>query len=536
MPRETQRSTASAPGGQCVVAGAAAWRAWVGFVFFGVLLCGCGSLATGAERARRSTSAERDAPRLGRHIPSVTGKESLTFTLKLDDAFTRMDVEACPHGFALEGLNAPSPNAQALLAGGKIITPEGDTPCPDENVALPHLKRDECVRYSVLFPVLPLSPQGSPDPTAFRRVDSDLLASPDLWLWVPTPRPIGVRIHAHFMLPAGVSAALPWSGSGSGSDFEIPETAFAWKSAGAFTHSAPSAPLDVPGTQLDLAVLGAGFPDHEGEVRAWLEQGARTSSLLFGGFPVKRAQVIAVPGDRSGPAFGMALRGGGPTVVILLDRHASAATLHEDWTCTHEFLHLGVPRLPPEDAWLFEGVATYYTEITRARAGVISPQQAAQHLLQGFARGRAGAGKHTLREDSSEMRARHAFFRVYWSGAALAFLTDIAARRAGGSSLDAALRSFAACCAASAEDWTAERVLAHLDASLGAPRFANQAHAWLDRKEFPDVDSTLRALGIALGRHGEAVFSRAADTALRNSLFAVDASQTPADREPHQAR
>ncbi|MEO8905555.1 MAG: hypothetical protein ABI488_23815 [Polyangiaceae bacterium] len=532
MPRETPRPSQPAPGRQRV---AAAGRGGASFVFFGVLLSGCGSHATGAERTRGSTSAERDAPRLGRHIPSVTGQESLTFTLKLDDAFTRMDVEACPHGFALEGLNAPSPNAQALLAGGKIITPEGDTPCPDENVALPHLKRDECVRYSVLFPLLPrlrLSRHGSPDPTAFRRVESDLLASPDLWLWVPTPRPIGVRIHAHFALPAGVSAALPWVGSGS--DFEIPETAFAWKSAGAFTHSPPSAPLDVPGTQLDLAVLGAGF-DHEGEVRAWLEQGARASSLLFGGFPVKRAQVIAVPADRPGPAFGMALRGGGPAVVILLDRHASVATLHNDWTCTHEFLHLGVPRLPPEDAWLFEGLATYYTELARARAGVITPQQAAQHLLEGFARGRAGTGKHTLRDDSSEMRARHAFLRVYWSGAALAFLTDIAARRAGGSTLDTALRSFAECCAASNEDWTAERVLAHLDASLGAPRFANQARAWLDSKEFPDVDSTLRALGIALGTHGEAVFSRAADAALRDSLFALDASQTPADREPHQA-
>jgi len=338
-------------------------------------------------------------------------------------------------------------------------------------------------------------------------------------------------------------AVLPWSspnllggastGADAGTDFEIPETAFSWKSAGAFVHS-PSPPLNVSEARLDLAVLGSPV-EHEADVRAWLEQGARTSSLLFGGFPVHRVQLIVVPGARSGPAFGMALRGGGPAIVILLDRRVTAASLHDDWTCTHEFLHLGVPRLPPEDAWLFEGLATYYTELTRARAGTITAQQAAQHLLEGFQRGRAAAGQYTLREDSREMRSRHAFFRVYWSGAALALLTDVAARRAGGTTLDAALRSFAQCCAASQADWTAQQVLARLDRFLGAPRFTGVASAWLGRKEFPDLAGTLRALGIAPGTHGEAVFSPAPDAKLRDALFSR-ASQSDADGEPHQTQ
>ncbi|HEY1534924.1 MAG TPA: hypothetical protein VGF76_12940, partial [Polyangiaceae bacterium] len=263
--------------------------------------------------------------------------------------------------------------------------------------------------------------------------------------------------------------------------------------------------------------------------------GVRTSSLLLGHFPVPRALIIVVPGARTGPAFGMALRGGGPAVVILLDRNADAATLSSDWTCTHELLHLGVPRLPPEDAWLFEGLATYYTEVTRARAGIISPAEAYQHLLDGFARGRNGAGQQTLRDASREMRARHAFFRGYWAGAALAFLTDIAARRAGGTTLDSALRSFAECCAASEEDWTAERVLARLDASLGAPRFADQARTWLDRKEFPDLDATLRALGVAPGAHGGALLTAAPEARLRDAIMARE-SHAGANREPHQGQ
>jgi hypothetical protein len=489
--------------------------------FWGVLLCGCGQRAVLAERSHPGST-----PRVGRHIPSVTGQESLSYAVQLDAALTRIDVQACPSGFAIERLNAPSPGAQSLLSGGKIITSEGDYPCPDEGVDLAPLKPGECLRYSVLLP------EKSADPSAFRRSGADVLASPDLWLWVPTPRPVGVRMRAHFTLPEGVVAALPWAGSGV--DFEIPETAFAWKSGGAFMHSALQ-PLAAAGAELELSVLGPGFAEHDTDVRDWLLEGARTSSLLLGHFPVPRALVVAVPGDRRGPAFGMALRGGGPAVVILLDRHADAATLRRDWTCTHEFLHLGVPRLPPEDAWLFEGLATYYTEVTRARAGIISSAQAYQHLLDGFARGRAGAGTHTLRDDSREMRTRHAFFRVYWSGAALALLTDIASRRAGGVTLDSALRSFAECCAAAEDDWTAERVLARLDGTLGAPLFADQAKTWLDRKEFPDFEAALHALGVAPGSRGEAAFSRAPDAQIRDAIMARD-SHARANGEPHQAQ
>jgi len=495
-------------------------------IFWGVLLCGCGQRAVRAERARAGSSGGSAVPRAGQHIPSVTGQESLSYAVQLNAALTRIDVEACPSGFAIERVNAPSPGAQALLEGHKIITPEGDFSDPEEGVDLPSLKPGECLRYHVLLP------EKSPDPSAFRRVGADVLASPDLWLWVPTPRPVGVHLHAHFTLPEGVVAVLPWSGSGA--DFEIPETAFAWKSGGAFTHSAVQ-PLAAAGAELELSVLGGGFPEHDADLRDWLIQGAETSSLLLGHFPVPRALVVAVPGDRTGPAFGMALRGGGPAVVILLDRHADAASLRSDWTCTHEFLHLGVPRLPPEDAWLFEGLATYYTEVTRARAGIISSAQAYQHLLDGFARGRNGAGSHTLRDDSSEMRARHAFYRVYWSGAALAFLTDIAARRAGGSTLDGALRSFADCCAADEDDWTAARVLARLDATLGAPRFAEQAKTWLDRKEFPDLQAALRALGVAPGTHGQAVFSAAPDAPIRDAIMARE-SHASANRQPHQSQ
>ena len=450
------------------------------------------------------------AARLGTHIPSSSGTERLVFNVRIEPELRRIEVELCPSGFRIERLNAPSPGAERLLEGNAVITPQGNYGRHEQSVELPASKPDECLRYAVELPEKTLDP--TLDPSSFRRAGADALVSPDLWLWIPSPRPEGLTMELRCSLPSGLVAHLPWQGT-------LPETAFAWKSAGAFSH-APPVPLLVDGGELSVAALGDGFAAQAGAVRAWIAQGAHASSRLFDHFPVPRALVIAVPGERVGPGFGMALRGGGPAVVIFLDRHARATSLANDWTATHEFLHLGVPRLPPEDAWLFEGLATYYTEIVRARAGIISQAVAYQHLLEGFERGKSNGGSLTLRDESGQMQALHAFHRVYWAGAALAFLTDVESRRAGRGTLDRALAEFAECCAASEDDWGAERVLAHLDENMGAALYTEQARRWLDRREFPEVERTLRALGVARGPRGQAIFGPAPEAAIRDAIMA----------------
>jgi len=445
------------------------------------------------------------------HEPAMA---HVAYQVRVDGDPAHLAIKLCPEGFRLTALRPPRPGARAALRGAKIFTPEGDFPCGEEGLDLPALALNECLEYAV-----DLNKSGA-QPSSLQQADDDLLASPDEWLWVPEPRPPGLGVSVQFELPEGLFAAFPWPRMAA--DWAPAATAFTWKSAGAFTHRAPLR-LAVAGAELDVALLGAGF-DRPADLEHWISEGARASAGLFGRFPLPRALVIAVPSERTGPAFGMALRGGGPAVVIFVDRHASTASLASDWTCAHEFLHLGVPRLPPEDAWFFEGLATYYAEVTRARAGQIRAAQAYQHLLDGFARGQAHGTGRTLREESAEMRENHAFYRVYWAGAALAFLVDVEARRARGPSLDHALREFARRSADSEEDWTAERVMTEVDAALGAARYATLAKAWLDRKEFPDLASTVRALGIARGTRGDASYGPAVDAALRDAIMAKVAS------------
>ena len=251
-----------------------------------MLLLGCERQRTGALTRTAWPTVTRASPRVGRHVPSQTGSETLAYTIELDAALTRIDVQVCPRGFRIERLNAPGPGARELLEAGRVITPVGDLPCAEEGVDLPRLEVDECLRYRVLVP------EQSPDASGLRRVGGDLLASPDLWLWIPTPRPLGLSLTAHFSLPEGVTPVVPWPGKGA--DFTLPESAFTWKSSGAFSHL-PSVSLEVAGSKLAVSVLGAGFGAHQAAVYDWLTEGARCANLLFGRFPVPESSVIVVP-------------------------------------------------------------------------------------------------------------------------------------------------------------------------------------------------------------------------------------------------
>ena len=123
-------------------------------VFFGcVLSCGCSRHTGGRRPAIRCLRARpRIAARVGTHIPSVTGRERLDFAVRVDADLKRIEVELCPSGFRIERLNAPSPGAERLLAGGAISTAEGDYACPGEGVDLPHTRSDECLHYAVELP------------------------------------------------------------------------------------------------------------------------------------------------------------------------------------------------------------------------------------------------------------------------------------------------------------------------------------------------------------------------------------------------
>ncbi len=79
-------------------------------------------------------------------------------------------------------------------------------------------------------------------------------------------------------------------------------------------------------------------------------------------------------------------------------------------------------------------------------------------------------------------------------------------------------------------------MLGQLDATLGAPRFSSLARAWLDRADFPELDDTWRALGVAPGKRGEAVLTPARDAAIRDAILALPAEAQGQPEQRHQPR
>jgi hypothetical protein len=300
--------------------------------------------------------------------------------------------------------------------------------------------------------------------------------------------------------------------------YRIPNTAFVWKTSGAFGYFKYDS-IAVNGGALDVAMLD-GLTSAKPPVLAWLKQAGDAVSDFYGRFPVRRALTVVVPQTQREHSFGMAVRGGGIVTVILLPAAISEAELDRDWTPVHELLHLGVPRMAQEDAWFFEGLATYYTEVVRARARMQTAREAWQELVWGFARGRRSGTGLTLQAESAAMQETRAYHRVYWVGAAIALMVDVELRKRQGPLLENALRAFANCCSETEDDWTSAQAIAYCDRALGSDVFASISARYRNSSEFPRLEPLLSALGVRVDAQNNVTLDNTAELSqLRRNIL-----------------
>lgn len=396
---------------------------------------------------------------------------STRYVFRLDRALESLQARVCTSGYRASELEPPIPEARAYRSAESR-------------------EADDCFRYSIDLKAAEKTWYGLASP---RRLRNALVLSPDFWLWVPRGKPERGSVTARFELPPGFDAAVPWPFDADGV-YRVPPSQFELTSQAAF-GKLEKRRLRVGAAVIEVAALGGGWSDTESEVLAWLRRAAEAEARLLGVFPVERAFVLLVRDAKRKALFGYALRGGGPTVVLLMPDNPRPELLADDWVAVHELTHLAVPEMPREDAWLYEGIATYYTYVLRARAGLISEERAWANLFDGFARGEASETGATLELDSARMRRTHAYFRVYWAGAAFALAVDIELRKRG-KSLDAALRELARVCDADTE-YASQDLLTKLDAWIGEPVLVPLATEHLGRTGFADTERYARWLGVS---------------------------------------
>ena len=168
---------------------------------------------------------------------------------------------------------------------------------------------------------------------------------------------------------------------------------------------------------------------------------------------------------------------------------ATMAELVKDWTLYHEFTHLFHPYLGSRGRWVAEGFASYYQNVLRAKAGVISADYAWERMIAGFTRGEQQSRK-------GQTVASGGLMRTYWTGAVMALALDMRLRQQNGTTLGNVLGEFSACCLPAHRSWQPLRFMQKLDEISNTEMFTEIYRDYSSKLKFPNYQVLLQALDI----------------------------------------
>ena len=360
------------------------------------------------------------------------------------------------------------------------------------------------------------------------QLGEDIVAAPELWLLhadLEGSAPAQIDVG----LPQGWSISAPWRAepqeagagrtptAGTQRRFVIAPTPANWSSAVAIGRFDEET-ITLPGGVLRLTILHGPDAAQRATLRAWFDRVSRAILSAYGRLPLADVQVLVIPTQgrgRRGVLFGQSVRGQGNSLQLLVDASRPAADFDDDWMAVHELSHLMHPYLGDRGAWLSEGLATYYQNVLRARAGLLTADQGWAELADGFARSSHNAFDETLEDAAAHMHRTHAFQRVYWAGAAYWLTVDDDLRRESANklSLDDVLGRFRDCCLPAYSEWTPEEFVARLDELAASQVFARRYREFAAQKQFPDWRRVFTGLG--LDSEGHPLASASATSALR---------------------
>lgn len=444
------------------------------------------------------------------------------YTIRVDPRLTRLDASVCFAGETPRWLVPGRPEAAELVLRAELREGSDSRRVSVERgrIDLEGADDDACVRYVVDLDRAASSGLGGP---LAARSGTDLMASPGIWLWRPPRVPAHARVRARFVLPQGMRVSVPWPREGR--TYRLDASTFAFVGYAAFGFFDIER-VEVPGAMLEVAKLdGASALTTEG-LRRWMRAAGNAEAALYGRFPVSRAQVLVLPtapnvSHRPVP-FGIVGRGGGASIALLLAANATDDDVVGDWVAVHEMTHLAMPYVRRQDAWLSEGIATYYQEVLRARADLVAPLQAWHSLDEGFRRGADDGTGRALGSESESVFRTGAFDRVYWGGAAFALAADVELRNRSNQrvALDTVLERLGRCCLVPTREWTADELLAKMDELAGRPVFRRLARRVLRSAAFPRVANVYDLLRLRRTDDGIELAEGSAVSSLRESIMA----------------
>jgi len=418
------------------------------------------------------------------------------YTIEVPSSLDALRVKACFEAGGTFSLESASPQTSRLLTGvesgnGASVARRGD------RIEVRNAADDTCLVYRV---DLTSATWRGNWRGGFVVTTGAILIDPDLFLWLPEgTTDVGVE----FRLPPGYSVSAPWESLAMTERGDVFRTGVpAGRRDGKVALGRlEKYRIEVDAAEIEVAILNGVPASDKALIRRWLNANIKAVSAIYGRFPVPRLQLLVIPlgnGDEPVP-WGQVSRSGGDAVHLYIDQRMSESAFMNDWVLSHELSHLFHPYISGDARWVYEGLASYYQSVSRARVGMMSAHEAWEDLHAGFERGRRGTRRgRTLGDATENMHAERAYMQVYWSGAAIFLLADLELRQATGQrlSLDRVLDSFAECCLNAKRVWTEQEFLEQLDRLSDSAIFTRLAMLYRDSDRFPDMTSAYERLGL----------------------------------------
>jgi hypothetical protein len=252
------------------------------------------------------------------------------------------------------------------------------------------------------------------------------------------------------------------------------------------------AQLQIKDSTIDISLDPAPAEDLRKLILNWIETAARAVTVYYERYPVGHVSIDVNIDDEEGVHSGRASGWDGAQISISVGRSTTAAEFKEDWTMTHEMVHLAFPSVPRSHHWIEEGLATYVEPVARARAGDLTPERVWGDMFDSMGQGLPKANDHGL-------DFTHTWGRTYWGGALYCLLADIEIRKQTGNrrGLEDAMRGILKSGGSIEVEWPLDRALRVGDQAAGVSVLEDLYDKMRATPMAPDLNQLWKELGVS---------------------------------------
>lgn len=247
----------------------------------------------------------------------------------------------------------------------------------------------------------------------------------------------------------------------------------------------------------------------------WISNAARGVAGYYGQFPVDHCHLQIIATSGRGARWGQAsAHPTVPKILIRLGRDTRAEDLADDWTLTHEMVHLAFPNMQPSHLWIEEGLATYVESIARFKMGLVTETSVWFDWIQAMPQGQPKEGDRGL-------DFTRTWGRVYWGGALFALVADVGIRRASNNrtGLRQALQGIVNAGGSMKIWWTITDTLAIGDRTTQTVVLGNQYQRMRAAPAPVNLEELWTQLGVRIENGRVVLDDDAPDAAIRKSIL-----------------